>query len=118
VAAVWAFALLPGVATGAPEQRLAAAPAAPVACIESWPEVQRRAHGYDHFVRLSSRCTTPARCEVSTDANPAPIRVIVEPEQQRRILLARGSPAPTFVPHVSCRFRPLAHPERQASPLF
>jgi hypothetical protein len=87
-------------------------PANPVACIQFWPEVQQRAHAYDHFVHLTSRCTTPARCEVSSDSNPAPVRVVVEPAHERRVLIAHGSPASTFVPHVACRFRPTAHPER------
>ncbi|HTQ02555.1 MAG TPA: hypothetical protein VMI54_01820 [Polyangiaceae bacterium] len=83
-----------------------------MACIESWPEVTQRSKVYDHFVHLTSRCTTPARCEVSSDSNPTAVRVIVAPEQTMRVLVARGSPAPSFVPHVACRFRPTAHPER------
>jgi hypothetical protein len=91
-------------------------PANPPACIQSWPEVQQHSKAYDHFVHLTSRCATPARCEVSSDSNPAPVRVVVEPNHERRVLIARGSPAATFVPRVACRFRPAAHPERRKAP--
>ena len=86
-------------------------PPNPVACVQSWPEVQQRNHAYDHFIHLTSRCAMPARCEVSSNSNPAPIRVVVPPDQERRVLVARGSPAASFVPRVMCRFKPAARPE-------
>ena len=104
--------LAPALAAGnAGRGDVSADPPNPLACVQSWPEVQQRNHAYDHFIHLTSRCAMPARCEVSSDSNPAPIRVVVPPDQERRVLVARGSPAASFVPRVMCRFKPAAHPE-------
>jgi hypothetical protein len=104
-------ALLPGEVAAASGRPTAGDPGAPEPCIESWGEVRPRAGRYDHFVLLSSRCSEPARCAVSSDSNPAPRHVVVDPWHTLEVLVARGSPAPRFVPGVTCRYRPNAHPE-------
>jgi hypothetical protein len=107
--------LAPLPAAGNVARGAAADPANPVECIQFWPEVEKHSHAYDHFVHLTSRCATPARCEVSGDSNPAPVQVVVVPNHERRVLIARASPAATFVPRVLCRFKPIAHPERRVA---
>jgi hypothetical protein len=86
----------------------------PMTCVESWPESVRTTRGYDHYVKLYSRCKAPARCEVSSNSNPSPRRVVVVPSRELRVLLFRGSPERRFVPHVVCRTpspgRPLSQP--------
>lgn len=78
----------------------------PVTCVNFQSEVTRTKSGYDHFVRLVSSCRMPARCEVSSSSNPAPIRVVVPPRQERRVLVFKNSPDAHFVPEVTCRVPP------------
>lgn len=81
-------------------------------CVDSWSEVTRGQRGYDHFVVLQSRCKTPARCEVSSNSNPKPLRVVVTPRKELRVLIFRGSPEPRFVPKVTCLVPPSERPLR------
>jgi hypothetical protein len=85
----------------------------PMTCVESWPESIRAARGYDHYVKLYSRCKTPARCEVSSNSNPSPRRVVVVPRRELRVLIFRSSPDRHFVPHVLCRIPPPGRPLSQ-----
>jgi len=78
----------------------------PTTCVNFQREVSRTKSGYDHFVRLVSDCRTPARCDVSSNSNPAPIRAVVPPGAERRVLVFKNSPDPHFVPRVTCRVPP------------
>lgn len=104
-------AALPVGGVAASDSPVAGYPAPPVSCVESWPEVRARAGRYDHFVHLSSRCSTPARCTVASDSNPAARHVIVEPGHSLVVLVARGVAESRFVPSVLCRYQPQARPE-------
>jgi hypothetical protein len=86
-------------------------PAVKPSCITSWAEVRYGNLGYDHVVHLRSRCDAFARCEVSSDRNPAKQLVSVAPGAEVEVLVFRGSPARTFVPRVLCRVRPTARRE-------
>jgi hypothetical protein len=79
---------------------------APLTCVRFQSEVARTKSGYDHFVRLISSCRMPARCDVSSDSNPAPIRAVVPPRAERRVLVFKDSPDARFVPRVTCRVPP------------
>lgn len=114
--ASWWFIALFGAAlpvgADAPSDTPAAGyPDPPVSCVESWPEVRARAGRYDHFVHLSSRCSTPARCTVASDSNPAARHVVVEPWHSLVVLVARGVAESRLVPSVLCRYQPKARPE-------
>ena len=74
----------------------------PTSCVHFWPEVTRTERGHDHFVRLVNHCRVPAHCDVSSDSNPKPIRVVVAPRQELRVLVFTNSPEPRFVPRVTC----------------
>jgi hypothetical protein len=79
-------------------------PEAPT-CVASWPEVRFRNYGYDHLVHLQSRCALRAFCDVASDVNPKPTRVVIRPREELEVLTFRGSPARQFTPKVECRFR-------------
>lgn len=88
----------------ASEPSLPTADATQPTCLRSWPEVRYGNLGYDHVVHLASQCRAPATCDVSSDVNPEPIRVIVQPATEQEIVTMRGSPARRFTPRVVCRF--------------
>jgi hypothetical protein len=73
------------------------------ACVSFWGEAQYRGYGYYHVVHLMNGCERPAACDVSTDVNPDPERVVVPAKEQTDVVTFRGSPAREFVPHVECR---------------
>jgi len=74
-----------------------------VHCVVARPEVRYGNLGYDHIVHLTSQCTVPVRCAVSTDVNPKPVEVDLAPHAQQPVITFRGSPSRVFTPHVSCR---------------
>ncbi len=102
-----ALALALGLGLGAcgrtaPSVAKARDPGAPLPCVYFWPEARARGYGYDHIVHVQNGCSRPAVCDVSTNLNPGPIRVRVEPREHREVLTFRGSPAREFVPTVRC----------------
>ena len=69
--------------------------------------VTYRAHakgsiGYDHLVVVTNSCAVVARCDVSTDVNPSPVRIELSPGATETVLTFRGSPAREFTPRVMC----------------
>ena len=78
----------------------------PMTCVKFQAEVTPTKSGYDHFVRLISSCRMPARCDVSSSSNPAPIRAVVPPHQELRLLVFKNSPDAHSVPRVTCRVPP------------
>lgn len=73
----------------------------PATCVEVSTRV-RYSLGYDHFVDLFSKCQDVATCQVATDVNPQPQKVVLSPGQKRSLLTMRGSPARTFTAQVKC----------------
>lgn len=73
-------------------------------CVRYWTEARYRNHGYDHVVHVQSRCDQPVRCEVSTNVDPSPIVVDLQPQQQEAVVTRVGSPARKFVARVACHF--------------
>jgi hypothetical protein len=73
-------------------------------CVEVRGEAKYRNYGYDHIVHLTNRCSTDARCDVSTNVNSEVRRVVVPSGQQVEVLTLRGSPAREFTPIVECQF--------------
>jgi hypothetical protein len=84
-----------------------------MSCLDTWPEARGGPKAYDHFVHIRNRCPAAARCEVSSDSNPVPARVIVLQHQSAEVLVRRRSPSRSFVPRVSCLTQPRARPEGQ-----
>ncbi len=92
-----------GVDSGTPAK---AEPSAAVpACIHWLPIVRYRAYGYDHVVRLESKCDKPASCTVSTNVNPTPVSGTLPAGGRIELLTFNGSPARTFVPSILCTLR-------------
>jgi len=77
---------------------------APAGCIDVRSEARYRNYGYDHIVVLESRCSQKARCEVSTDVNPALETLSMPPSERAEVLTFRGSPARQFFARVRCTF--------------
>lgn len=71
-------------------------------CVRAWPEARLRSYAYDHIVHLQSDCYRIASCNVSTNVNPTPIVVAIEPGQHLEVVTARGSETPEFTPTVQC----------------
>jgi hypothetical protein len=76
-----------------------------VACVDYWPEVRRKASGFDHVIHLYSRCAVRAYCTVSSDRSPKPERVVVAPRSIVEVLAFRSPTPRRFTPEVTCRFR-------------
>jgi hypothetical protein len=75
-----------------------------VRCVRYWGEARYRGPGYDHVVHVHNKCTKPVRCDVSTNVDPNPIVVDVQPKEAREVITRVGSPAREFTPRVACRF--------------
>lgn len=75
---------------------------APVTCVTSRTEARYSGYGYDHLVHLRSACEAVARCSVSTNVNPAPQTVRLEPGREATVVTFRGSPAREFTARVEC----------------
>jgi hypothetical protein len=94
--------LVAGLATIATASASAAAEPVNLACVLARAEAPYRGSGYDHIVKLESRCEKPVQCRVSSDVNPDPVNVAVPPKGRIEVLLWRGSPASTFKARVTC----------------
>jgi hypothetical protein len=81
----------------------AADPPSSTDCVRFWAEARYRPYGYDHIVHLVNVCKLEARCLVSTDVDPEPMRVIAPPEEHIEVTTRRGSPASQFMAAVVCR---------------
>jgi hypothetical protein len=84
----------------------AAEPSPVPACMQFWPEARYRPYGYDHVVHITSACTVDARCLVSTDVDPEPMRVTVPSQAHIEVITRIASPASEFTPYVVCRVLP------------
>lgn len=85
-------------------------------CIRYWAEARYRYPGYDHVVTVDNACVARAYCQVSTNVDPDPVLVVIEPAAQAEVLVRRGSPASEFVPRVVCELAgPARSPEAVAS---
>ncbi len=71
-------------------------------CIRVQAIARWGADAYNHFVRVENRCDRRARCQVSTNVNPAPQAIEVAPGQSVEVITFRGSPASEFTPRVTC----------------
>src|SRR5688572_21811189 len=76
----------------------------PSECLRAWFDARYGNAGYDHIVRLSSTCSAPVTCQVSSDAAPQSVRVEVPAGQSKEVVILRGSPARQFTPHAECQF--------------
>lgn len=76
-------------------------PPAP-ACVSWRKEAHDSGAGYDHLVHVRNGCDAPVTCAVSTNVNPEPQRVRVQPGHEEAVLTFRGSPAYEFTPRVDC----------------
>jgi hypothetical protein len=97
-----AVVALAGAASRANAADAGASDSAAVACVESWPEVRMQAYGYNHIVHLRNTCSLAADCVVTTDVNPEPTRVTVDPKSETEVNTFLGSPARVFTPKVVC----------------
>jgi hypothetical protein len=73
------------------------------ACITVSAYVVNSAPGFDHVVRLASRCEQAAHCVVRTDVAPERIDVDVPSHEMREVVTFRGAPGPAFQARVKCR---------------
>ena len=74
-------------------------------CILSWPEARMQAYGYSHVVHVKDVCDVGADCVITTDVNPEPTRVTVDPKSETEVNTFLGSPARVFTPKVVCTTR-------------
>jgi hypothetical protein len=93
----------PAAAAGPSPQARAGQPAGACVQARAWT---RYSSGYDHLVTLQNGCAKVADCQVSTNVNPAPIRVMLPAGATETVLTFRGSPAYEFKPIVDCRVAP------------
>ena len=97
--------LLLGVASVSSRARADDAPTsdkALTACTEVHAEVAYENLGYTHTVVLTNHCKKPVTCEITTNANPEPVSVSLDPDETHSIVTFRGSPAREFTPTVHC----------------
>lgn len=78
------------------------APATSAPCVAVRAEARWSAYAYDHVVHLQNACAGAHQCDVATNVNPAPQKVLVPGRSAVEVLTFRGSPARTFVPLVTC----------------
>ncbi len=71
-------------------------------CITWMPIVRYRAYGYDHIVRLESKCDKPSSCSVTTNANATPVSGTLPAGGRIELQTFTGSPARSFIPSVLC----------------
>lgn len=71
-------------------------------CVSWRKEARYSGAGYDHLVHVRNACEAPAACTVSTNVNPEPQNVRVQPGHEETVLTFRGSPAYEFTPRVAC----------------
>ena len=61
---------------------------------------------YNHLVHLSSACKQAMQCKVTTNVNPDPVTVSLQPKEQKTVVTYLGSPASEFSAKVSCNKKP------------
>ncbi len=101
---LWAASL------SAPLSAASAAEGSGPRCVHATFEVRYGNAGYDHVIYLHNQCAARASCEVSSDVNPEPIRVLIARGEKAEVVTMRGSPARQFAPRVTCQVQ-----EAQAS---
>jgi hypothetical protein len=62
--------------------------------------------GYNHLVTITNGCSTQVSCTVTTDINPHPIAVTVEPGQSRTVNTYFNAAGYGFTPTVHCATSP------------
>jgi len=73
-------------------------------CVKHRTEARYRNLGYDHLVHVLNTCTRRVACRVSTNVNPEPAELTVNPGEEREVVTWRGSPAREFTARVACQF--------------
>ena len=71
-------------------------------CVEVRAYVRWGASAYDHYVGLRSQCERPATCQVATNVNPEPQRVVLPAGAAVDVMTFRGSPAREHTARVAC----------------
>jgi hypothetical protein len=89
----------------ATEARDAPASPPPSSCVTFQGRV-RYSLGYDHLVDVQNGCTQAVTCAVTTNVNPEPINVSLEPTASTTVVTFIGSPAREFDPRVVCQYIP------------
>lgn len=72
-------------------------------CIAVWGEVRYGNVGWHHVVHLKNGCDKAFTCDVSTDVNPQPQRVVVPAHQEIEVVTFLDSPSRAFTPKVQCK---------------
>lgn len=90
---------------GAADAGAAPTPASLPACIQVQTESRYVPYGYNHIVTLTSGCTRPASCTVSTDVNPEVHAVDVPANASIQVTTYIGAAASAFVAKVACKLR-------------
>lgn len=72
-------------------------------CVHATAIARYGAMAYDHWVHVENTCPSAVRCTVSTDVNPTPTAIELDPGQSRDVATFHGSPATAFVATVECR---------------
>jgi hypothetical protein len=92
-----------GLASAAPLQsQTSSAPKKPGGCVDVTTEAAFASVGYDHIVRLKSGCKKTMTCSVTTNVNPDPATVTLDPGETESVTTWRGSPAREFTANVTC----------------
>jgi len=74
----------------------------PGGCVDVSTEASFASVGYDHIVTLKSGCKKQMTCSVTTNVNPDPATVTLEPGESESVTTWRGSPAREFTANVTC----------------
>ena len=85
-----------------------AAPKKPDAneCAQVTASVRAEAYGYTHIVTLKNACDKPVSCEVWTDVDPSPRKLLkAAPGESDFVVTRRGSPARAVEASKDCRFQ-------------
>lgn len=77
----------------------------PSSCVTYQGRV-RYSLGYDHLVDVKNGCTQAVSCAVTTNVNPEPITVHLQPTAATTVVTFIGSPAREFQPQVTCKYTP------------
>jgi hypothetical protein len=92
-----------GLASALPLQsQPSSAPKKPGGCVDVSTEASFASVGYDHIVTLKSGCKKTMTCSVTTNVNPDPATVTLDPGESESVTTWRGSPAREFTANVTC----------------
>ena len=75
-------------------------------CAQVTASVRAEAYGYTHIVTLKNACDKPVACEVWTDVDPSPRKLLTAaPGESDFVVTRRGSPARAVEASKDCRFQ-------------